>query len=114
MVKKIESTTRLNNLKEKIARGHIQAVFSKGDDDSSVECQMLIVKRYGNFYLIEVDGYQRATTGLMNFDPNTSQWQEVRIQMDPQVSRWGVFKVRVVADSYEMATLENMMKFYCQ
>lgn len=107
-----ELTREKDALNELIDNGYIQKMFSVGEEDN-IECQTIIVKRKGYYYLFEVMGRKKASMGLMDFNPSLTEWQEVKILEDPGKPVWQVFTIRIINKSSEMLRLSDEMKLYC-
>jgi len=102
----------LNQLNQQIEDGYIQELFSSGSDDN-IQCQTIVVKRREYYYLLEVKGSRRATTGLMDFDPEISDWQQIKIVEDPANPVYRVFDVRVIDKSSDKDFLVEKRKTIC-
>jgi uncharacterized lipoprotein NlpE involved in copper resistance len=113
IVKKRDLDDRRGSLQTLMENGYIQKKYSIGSEDY-MRCQTLVVKRRGQFYLLEVQGSKQATMGLMDFDPTIKDWQEVRVMEDPSKLVWQVFYMRVVDQSTEMTSLAEKMETFCK
>ena len=112
-IQKYKALTREKDaLHELIDKGYIQKKYSIGEENN-IECQTIIVKRKGYYYLLEVLGRRSATMGLMDFEPSIIDWQDVKILEDPNKLVWQVFTMRVIDKSSEMNLLANEMKTFC-
>lgn len=107
-----ELTREKDALNELIDNGYIQKKYSVGEE-GNIECQTIIVKRKGYYYLLEVQGRRNTTMGLMDFEPSISGWQDVKILEDPSKLVWQVFTMRVIDKNSEMYPLANEMKTLC-
>uniref|UniRef100_UPI004048ABC2 hypothetical protein n=1 Tax=Algoriphagus sp. TaxID=1872435 RepID=UPI004048ABC2 len=102
---------RLRKLEEKINKGYIQLVFTR-TSGLGIVCQTMIVKRYGVLYLLEIAG-GNGKIGLTSFNPNSEDWQEIRIQENPEVDRWIVEVARVLRTG-SMSELEDSANYFCR
>lgn len=105
-----------------IDKGFIQKVFTS-TNSLGVICQTMVVQQNGVNYLLLVEG-GNPTMGSTTYDPNSDKWlvtlfdptvvdwQEVIIQVNPEVEGWTVEVARVLL-SGSMAELEHYAKFYC-
>uniref|UniRef100_UPI004048AC94 hypothetical protein n=1 Tax=Algoriphagus sp. TaxID=1872435 RepID=UPI004048AC94 len=105
-----------------IDKGFIQKVFTS-TNSLGVICQTMVVQQNGVNYLLLVEG-GNTTMGSTTYDPNSDKWlvtlfdptivdwQEVIIQVNPEVDGWTVEVARVLL-SGSMAELEHYAKFYC-
>lgn len=110
-VRKISGgTTPINKL---INDGYIQKSFSIGPDEA-LTCQTMIVKRGETYYLLASHGGRKATMGLMKFDPNLTDWQEVWVMQNPSSGEWIGHTMRVVMQSPNLTSLEDEMGKYCR
>ncbi len=112
MQDKKELDAQKQTLDNLIENGQIQGTFSVGEPDD-YQCQTLIVKRRGHFYLMEVQGRRKVTMGLMNFDPSINGWQETAILEDPAKLVWQVYNMRIVDENTDKVFLDARMKSFC-
>jgi len=111
----IEQSREHKRKKEEMERqmneGYIQTLKSLGDDDN-ISCQSMIVKRYGQYYLLEVAGPRRAMMGLTSFTTGSSNWQNIYIKESFDKTMY-MYQARVVDQASSMSALQNEMDNYC-
>lgn len=95
-----------------INEGYIQKKYTTSTGDM-ITCQTLVVKRNGRFYLMEVRGAQKTTMGLMQFNPEVIEWQEVFIMEDPQKPVWNSYVIRIIEESMDLSSLTEKMEVLC-
>lgn len=101
-----------NALDKAIEDGYIQKTYLASLGDIGT-CNMAIVKRRGRFYLLEVAGREKCSMGLMQFNPDVTEWQEVITQEDPTKQEWKVYQMRIVNASESINLLTSEMESYC-
>ena len=99
------------DMEHQMNEGYIQTLKSVGDDDN-ISCQSMIVKRYGQYYLLEVAGPRRATMGLTSFSTGSSNWQNIYIKESFDKTMY-MYQARVVDQAPSMSALQNEMDNYC-
>jgi hypothetical protein len=107
-----EIKRKKDDMERQMSNGYIQKLHSIGGDDN-VRCQLMIVLRNGTYYLLELAGRRRATMGLTDFDPYSSDWQNIAIKENFESTTMLVFEARVINRSSSMASLESEMDNYC-
>jgi hypothetical protein len=112
MHKSLESFERLRNLQDRINRGNILSRVIRRNGNDFITCQIILVKRYEKYYLMEItDG--ESTTGLTSFNPSIDGWQELMIQEKPYELKGVIVSGRILYSSNNKAELEEIFNGYC-
>ncbi|MEJ8818767.1 hypothetical protein [Lacibacter sp. H407] len=112
MQKRRQLLSESEAFEREVDEGYIQGVYRKGEGDYYY-CHHAIVKKYGQFYLLEGISSQACTMGLMQFDHTTSQWQEVLVKENPQYMDLKVFKMRVISYGATKEELLSQIEMIC-
>jgi hypothetical protein len=107
------STRKLVQIEKENENGHIESnTYTSLHDE--IACQLLLVKRRGMYYLLEARGPNKCPLGNMDFNPYTTDWQNVPVKDYSDNLSIQVFQMRVVESSISKSELENKKGEYCK
>jgi len=109
----IASLRKQNELLEAMENGYIQSTYLRKTGDF-ITCNFVIVKRRNHYYLMLVNDAEKCAMGLMQFDPENKDWQEVVIQVDPQNAEVKMFRVRIFSDGSDLNSMKSLITQYCE
>lgn len=107
------SMRNLNQMEQENENGHIESNSYIMLHDE-VACQLIIVKRRGMYYLLEAGGPNKCPIGTMDFNPFTTNLQNVPVKDYSGNTSIQVFQMRVVESSVSKSELENKKGDYCK
>jgi hypothetical protein len=85
-------------LHEEILNGYIQNI--KRTSTYGVLSQIVIIKKKGVNYTLEVRGSEECTMGTAKFNENVSGWQMVYIKQYPEVDHWSGHSMRIIDSGF--------------
>lgn len=112
MRKRSQLLSESEAFEREVDEGYVQGVYRKGEGDYYY-CHHAIVKKYGQYYLLEGTSYEKCPMGLMQFDHTTNQWQQVLVKENPQNMDLKVVKMRVISSSASKEALESQIERIC-
>jgi len=102
----------MNVLNTKIENGYIQNVYAFYAHDK-VTCQLVIVKKRGSFYMLQVYSSEKCEMGVMDFDHRNYDMQTITVQENPSIKRYKAYSAQIVAQSNSYQELDSQHVNYC-
>jgi hypothetical protein len=81
--------------------------------DERILCQTIIAKRKGHYYLLINESSIKANLGIIKFNPELKESQEVLICPEPAKYGWSSYSMRVVNNSSDLELLKQLLNKYC-
>lgn len=104
----IENYRELKKMNTEIDNGKIQQSLRIGSE-GNIRFQQLIVKRMNTFYLLDVQGNNEISSGLIDFNPYSREWQIATVKISFNTIQNG-YNMKVLNENTDIKILEEESK----
>jgi len=104
--------SNMNNLNAEVENGKIERVYAFSMYNS-IACHQIIAKKRGVYYWLEVRGNNKCKMGTIEFNINTTSWQETIVKESPYSSNLEVYFMKLMGQSQSLSLLNGDMEKYC-
>lgn len=108
----LKSLRAIASMKRESDNGKVMHI-QKLEWRSGIHCQVAILKKFGKYYLCNVAGQVEFIMGTLQFDENSSDWQNVMVKYDPEGNLIKGYMIKLLEVDSDFEYLKRRLNVYC-